>query len=171
MLAQDGGSWWTAVEALVWSVPAVGALALAASSPTGERRQWGLIAAVCAVFALDEPLDVLGRAHQLAQRVARAIDPENALRGDTLIWRVLILGAGAVAALAVLVFLFRGRRVGLPRWIAFSGVCTVAVYVIMRLVPGIGDATAGPVGWGILALAWCLLVGGQVLELDRRRDA
>ena len=122
------------------------------------------------MFAVDEVVDILGRAYHAAQRIAHRLDPEHAFRGENILWRAVILGLGAVGAILVLWFLFRGGRIGLPKWLAFAGIVTVAVYVLLRLMPRIGDLARGPVGWGILTLAWCLLVGGAVFELDRRRD-
>ncbi|MFT5052380.1 MAG: hypothetical protein ACI8QZ_003813 [Chlamydiales bacterium] len=161
-------------EVSTWLIPSLLALILARRCPPGARRPWAFIASVCGLFAIDELVDILGRGHRLAQSVAQAIDP-NSLRGDTLIWRIVGLGLGGVLGLATMLFLFRGGRPGapggIPRWVAFGGLCVVGAYVVLRLIPRFGPLASGPAGWGILAVAWCLLVGGTVLEFDRLRDA
>jgi len=163
-----------AVEVTIWLIPSLLALLLAIRTPGAERRPWVFIALACCVFAVDELVDILGRGHRLAQRMALAIDP-NGMRGDTLIWRILGLGLAAAIGLAAMLYLFRGGRSagsgGVPRWVAFAGVCVIGAYVIFRLVPRLGPFASGPGGWAIQAVAWCLMVGGGVMEFDRRRDA
>lgn len=170
MVEETQPLWKTAVELGAWSVPTVGAAWLTLRAPRGEKRQWGFIALACGVFAIDELFDILGSAYRAVRDLARTIDPEHAFRGENAYIRWIALGLGAVLGLATLLYLFRGRRTGLPKWIAFSGICTVMVYLFLRLVPRIGDLTEGPVGLGILGLAWVLLMFGIVLEFDRLRD-
>ena len=148
-------------EALVWSLPAIGALARFVRAPRGGRLGWLVIAAACAVVVLDKAIDVQTVLHHAGQDLVRAVDPEHRMRGPNAWMRWLLLGGGFLLATGLMVWVaVRDRDLTGGKRLSLVGLVMVLGYLGARLLPAVKARVEGGAGLAVEAVCWVVIVAG-----------
>ena len=157
------------LEVLVWSTPAALGLWLSIRSPAQARAGWCLVTLVCTAFALDKAVDLHFVLMQAGRSFVHWLDPETHLRGAKLGLRALLLGGIFLAGSTLGWALYRlDRDRNRNKLTSLLGLALVMAYLGARLMPTIGDLLESTgAGWFVEALAWALVVGGQLAGLRR----
>lgn len=159
------------VEILVWSIPALFALWLGARCSPGTRVGWLMVGLCTAGFAMDKAFDVHASIYSLGRELVHSLDPETHLRGEKIFLRAGLLGGIFAIVIATGVFILRlGRQRTGSKLVSLSGVALIFAYLCLRLMPETGaflDSTRA--GWGVEALAWSLVIGGDLATLLGQR--
>lgn len=129
----------------------------------GARAAWALVAAACALIAVDKAVDFQTHLHALGQQLVARIDPGTSMRGEHVWMRLVLLGGLVLGGCAVLVAWLRfdseRRR---AKQISLAGLALILAYLGARLVPSLKEPLAPPRGWVVEGLAWALVVGGEL---------
>jgi hypothetical protein len=151
------------ISAGFWALAAVFALRAARSGPRPVRGVWILIGACCAVFVGDKVFDFQTLLYEAGRTLVHELIPRELRAGyaGPLRYAVLL----PLVGLAVWAILWLGRRrarLGTPEVLGLLGVCGIAAYVGLRLLPPVGGAFEGFRGWLVEAPCGFVLLLGAI---------
>lgn len=149
------------MEAALWAIAALGALARAIGSAPGTRIGWSVLAAATTTFALDKIVDILSVMNSVGRALAVRLDPDHQLRGPNAGYRDAALALLFACGCALLWWLLRkDRQLRRGKLWGFAGIVLVFGIVVVRLAPPLQPFVSDYVTKPIEALAWlCVVVG------------
>jgi hypothetical protein len=160
------------ISAGFWALAAGFALRAAQRGPRPVRGVWILIGACCAVFVGDKVFDFQALLYEAGRTLLHEAFPRELRAGYAGPLRYAVLLPLVGFAVGAILWLGRRRaRLGPPEALGLLGVCGIAAYVGLRLLPPVGDAFEGFRGWSVEApCGFVLLVGAvRAARPDRGR--